>query len=232
MTEPLTPEQAAWVERALPKVRQLAHRLARRMSAVTADDLESAGHEGLVRAALRYDPSTGVPFDAFAHYRVRGAMIDTARQASPGLRRHQRALKSLQTTQALLEEAEKRNPSAGAADRRSLRERVAAAAELVAHTTTAVVLGRVPPADPDTLETKEAGAEASLMQAELRATLVQILGECEPADRKLIDALYNRGLTMHEHAKAIGMSVSSVSRHHARLLGLLSQRIRERMAAA
>lgn len=43
------------------------------------DDLIGAAEEGLVEAALRFDPSRGVPFEAFARIRIRGAIVDAVR---------------------------------------------------------------------------------------------------------------------------------------------------------
>jgi RNA polymerase sigma factor for flagellar operon FliA len=46
---------------------------------VHRDDLVSAGHLALVRAARSYNPSTGVPFGRWAALRIRGALIDELR---------------------------------------------------------------------------------------------------------------------------------------------------------
>ena len=58
--------------------RQLARELG--VAARLIEDLESAGREGLMSAAQRFDPERGVPFRRFANYRVRGAMIDHLRR--------------------------------------------------------------------------------------------------------------------------------------------------------
>ena len=44
------------------------------------DDLVSAGMVGLIDAVDRFDPSRGVPFEAFARVRIRGAIIDELRR--------------------------------------------------------------------------------------------------------------------------------------------------------
>lgn len=44
------------------------------------DDLISAGVVGLIDAVDRFDPSRGVPFEAFARVRVRGAILDELRR--------------------------------------------------------------------------------------------------------------------------------------------------------
>ena len=48
---------------------------------VPLDDLVAYGAQGLLQAAERFDSSKRVPFEAFARYRIRGAVID-------GIRRH------------------------------------------------------------------------------------------------------------------------------------------------
>lgn len=57
----------------------------------TIDDLLSAGSDGLMDAAARYDPATGVPFGSFAMHRIRGAILDHVRD-SDSLSRDMRRL--------------------------------------------------------------------------------------------------------------------------------------------
>ncbi len=79
----------------LPIVGTVAASLRRdlRLPSGVGDELESAGREGLVRAAQRFDPSRGVPFGAFAYHRVRWAMLDSLRHESELPRRiHQRLM--------------------------------------------------------------------------------------------------------------------------------------------
>ena len=61
-------------------VKSMATRLRRRLPAqVEVSELVSVGVLGLIDAASRYRPSTGVPFDAFARRRIHGAMLDCLR---------------------------------------------------------------------------------------------------------------------------------------------------------
>lgn len=62
---------------------------------VDRQELWNAGALGLVEAANRYDPSTGIPFAHFARMRIRGAIIDSTRSrdwASRSVRRRAREL--------------------------------------------------------------------------------------------------------------------------------------------
>jgi DNA-directed RNA polymerase specialized sigma subunit len=87
-TEPrLTRDQQALVERAAHRVPQIARQVRHLLGGISFEECESAGYEALVRSALRYDPSLGVPFTGYAYPRVRGAMLDAARRASPDRRR-------------------------------------------------------------------------------------------------------------------------------------------------
>jgi RNA polymerase sigma factor for flagellar operon FliA len=230
VNDKLTPAQSQWVESALPRVHRLARSLEPRMPHATYDDLVGAGSEGLIQAALRYDPTGGVPFVTFAHYRIRGAMIDAARRAAPAVRRRTRAMRALQATQSLLERAEAQQPPPAAPDTRSLRERVEAAAKLVAEATTAVVLSRCAPEDPDTVPLPAEGVEENLLERELRAVVREEIDALPEEDRGLLRAIYTEGVSMHVYAQRVDKSPSSVSRRHARLVALLRERIEARFS--
>src|SRR3954465_8177816 len=63
-----------------PYIEKVARRLARRLPAhVEIDDLISSGVIGLIEAAERYDPERVDRFEAFAEFRIRGAMLDDLR---------------------------------------------------------------------------------------------------------------------------------------------------------
>ncbi|MDQ7842414.1 MAG: FliA/WhiG family RNA polymerase sigma factor [Armatimonadota bacterium] len=64
----------------LPLVRAQAGQMAGRLPpSVRAEDLEGYGIVGLLEAIDRYDPDRGIPFEAFARLRIRGAMYDYLR---------------------------------------------------------------------------------------------------------------------------------------------------------
>ena len=63
-----------------PYIEKVARRLARRLPAhVEIDDLISSGVIGLMEAAERFDPDRVDRFEAFAEFRIRGAMLDDLR---------------------------------------------------------------------------------------------------------------------------------------------------------
>ena len=229
----LSQEQQQWVLRVAPRVRQIARAIRSQIGILSIEEFESAGNEALVKAALRYDPSTGVPFQGYAYLRIRGAMIDAVRAENPTIRRQRRALRAMAVTQSLYEE-ETRKASIGApSDPRSLKERVEAAAELIRKTTTAVQLSKLSPADPEaTGDTNSEAADEKLIAVETKKHLLGALSRCDPDEQALIDALYHRELNMHMYAAEIGVAVSTVSRRHARLLRKLGGMLRAHTGSA
>ncbi len=230
-SEQLTEAQQRRAAALVPRVEGLARVLARQVSSVSVDELRSAGHEGLVQAALRYDPDSGVPFGAFAHYRIRGAMVDLVRRVTPSIRRRNRAVRTLEATQALLEQAQKGLPTQGGLDPRTLRERVEAAADIVAQTTAAVTLAKAAPSDPDEVIAEGESAEDVAMQTQRTDALRAAMHDFNREDHALLDALYVRGLSMGEYAAELQRHKSTISRHHARLLSLLGRRMRRAKTA-
>jgi RNA polymerase sigma factor for flagellar operon FliA len=76
---PLSAEDQAVTEN-LPLVRYIAARIASTIPAsVELEDLIQTGTLGLIDAVRRYDPSKGIPFPAYARYRIRGAILDALR---------------------------------------------------------------------------------------------------------------------------------------------------------
>jgi RNA polymerase sigma factor for flagellar operon FliA len=82
LSSSLQPVEDAAVTENLPLVRYIAARIASTIPAsVELDDLIQTGTLGLIDAVRRYDPSKGIPFPAYARYRIRGAILDALRAA-------------------------------------------------------------------------------------------------------------------------------------------------------
>jgi RNA polymerase sigma factor for flagellar operon FliA len=73
--------RGALIERYVPLARALARRMRVASSAAAdADDMFSAALIGLIDAVDRFEPGRGVPFEAYASLRIRGAIIDELRR--------------------------------------------------------------------------------------------------------------------------------------------------------
>ncbi len=68
-------KQTALVEREVNKIMALLPR-----HAVDREDLIGYGHLGFLEAQKRFDPTRGIPLEAFAVFRVRGAIYDGLKQ--------------------------------------------------------------------------------------------------------------------------------------------------------
>lgn len=72
------------VERYVPIVNKLAEILARRLwPRVSADELASAGYDGLIAAVSAFDPDRGVKFETYCRQRIVGAIRDWQREIDP-----------------------------------------------------------------------------------------------------------------------------------------------------
>ncbi len=72
------------IERYVPLVNKLAEILARRLwPRVTADELASAGYDGLIGAVEGFDPQRGVKFETYCRQRIVGAIRDWQREIDP-----------------------------------------------------------------------------------------------------------------------------------------------------
>jgi len=203
----------------LSLVKALAQRLAQRLPAqVELTDLVSVGVLGLMDAATRYKPSTGVPFDAFARRRVHGAMLDALRDLDWAPRSLRKMRRDLDAAISTLRHELKREPhdlEVAAAMSLSeveydrlldemkslelggLRQLDAGDAEGLSHLEIAI--------DPDE------SPEAHLRRTELREHLARALAELPDRERRILALYYDEELTMAEIGAIIGVCESRVS---------------------
>ena len=74
----------ALVERYIPLVNKMAEIIARRLwPRVGADELASAGYDGLIAAVGSFDPDRGVKFETYCRQRIMGAIRDWQREIDP-----------------------------------------------------------------------------------------------------------------------------------------------------
>jgi RNA polymerase sigma factor for flagellar operon FliA len=79
--------------------------------AFTADDLRSAAWLGLIEAVRRYDSRRGIPFEAFAHHRITGAVLDEIRSHDKLTRPSRRRARALDTVREKLTRRLNREPT-------------------------------------------------------------------------------------------------------------------------
>lgn len=189
------------------------------------DDYLSAAYSGLVEAASRYDGTTGVPFEKYAYFRVRGAIIDHIRQDSGQSKREYRALQVIQSVNLFSDEFWNNNRYPNAVEDEELAEVL----EFAAQGALIFRLNYLEQEDEITQRQEEIPcSEKYLMQQERADTLRKAISQLPESERTLIQAFYFEGLSLNEIAKKrLNITRSWASRLHARALTLLKEVLSE-----
>jgi RNA polymerase sigma factor for flagellar operon FliA len=211
--------RARYIEEALPLVGVVARRMAASLPPhFPLDDLIAAGRAGLVDAAARYEPARGVRFTTFAHYRIRGAILDFVRAAARddvGTRARFNAEAAVDAliTERLGAPPQDDSQAAAASALNELLGEMATAftlAELAAETAPA------PPApDPET----------AAADAQRGAHVTTALDRLPELERGMLQRVYYQGQSVSEAGEAMGMSRSWSGRVHARALSALREKL-------
>ncbi len=199
-----------------PLVRKLATRVRAELGlTIELDDLVSYGYRGLLEARERFDPTRGVLFTSFAHYRIRGAILDGVRQMARLPRRAHELRKAAEALDLAAEGAgEERARRAGAAPEVGVI--LDAIDDILGQYTAAFVIstlgqGERSPPSPDN------GAHASKQRGRVSEAL-----ECLPErERLVIEGFYFQDRSLEELGSSLGISKSWCSRLHTRGLGML-----------
>jgi RNA polymerase sigma factor for flagellar operon FliA len=200
-------------------VKTIASRLAQRLpSQVEVVDLISVGVLGLIDAAGRYQPATGVPFDAFARRRVRGAMLDALRDLDWAPRSLRRLRRTLDATIAKLRTELGREP-----EEEELATAMGMTAAGYAQTLDqlrTLEMGAIRRLDEPTANgatllelclDPDEGPDAQLERAELRALLAKAVAELPARERQILALYYQEELTMAEIGAVLGVGESRIS---------------------
>jgi RNA polymerase sigma factor for flagellar operon FliA len=229
--QPDSPEILERFNSTLDLVDVVARQVARAIgSAVEVGELVSFGQEGLLNAARRYDPKRGVPFRAYANYRVRGAVVDGVRSMARLPRRAHRRLAGLEAAMRVSEGAAEDAfaPQPPGADPRRAEQ---ALIEHLAGMATAMAIGLVAtPVRGDEGESvglaPDEGPEQALARAELLQVVRDAIEELPHEEAELIRRHYLEGERFDAVARELGLSKSWASRLHTRAIARLCKRLR------
>jgi RNA polymerase sigma factor for flagellar operon FliA len=190
----------------LDMVERMARRMSRCLGArLELEELLSAGREGLLDAARRFDQRRGLPFAAYASLRIRGAMLDSVRRMAGLPRRaYERAL---------------RGRSGGDQPEREIAllcEAKAASAKfgLALHADYAS-----PSCDP----------EAALERAQLLALIREGLGTLARDEAELVRRHYFEGERIDDIGRSLGITRPWAGRILARAVARLTRHIRRKL---
>jgi RNA polymerase sigma factor for flagellar operon FliA len=220
-----------------PLVNRIARRICARMPAsVEMDDLIQAGMIGLDEAITRFVEGRGASFDTYAARRIEGAMLDSLR-AVDDLSRDQRGhLRQIRAAVQRLEHRLQRAPrakevanelgwtlqafhdcmvAAGAGGARFGDERLEAEDESAD--------------DDEALCGIDAHADPlhALQQRQRHAALNAAFDALEERERRLMEMIYDLGVSRTDPGAALGVSPSRVSRMHEEIVVKLRRRLRD-----
>lgn len=218
------------VERYAPLVHKLAEIMARRLwPRVTADELASAGYEGLIAAVGSFDPDRGVKFETYCRQRIVGAIRDWQREIDP----LGRSGRNFERTMNMAE------------DRIAARSGRGATSDEVAHEMglpvtkysrmkRTVMASHCVPLESPTETTRDESSRRSFIPADPSPGPVQhaeremvrefVTRGMKEQDRLIITLYYYERLTMAEIGSVIGVSESRVCQRHAEIIDALRTR--------
>jgi RNA polymerase sigma factor for flagellar operon FliA len=212
-----------------PYIEKVARRLARRLPAhVEIDDLISSGVIGLMEAADRFDPSRVDRFEAFAEFRIRGAMLDDLRSRDTLSRDMRRLSNELRDATRRLEAQLGRTP-----DQEEIAKRLGVGVEeLYARQqklSGSSVVG-IDDAGPDLLErTGDQSAADPFEQAsrrELTERMVSGIGHLPEKMQQVLSLYYCDNLNLKEIGAVLGVTESRVCQIH----GEATRRLRDSLS--
>jgi len=219
-------EDTAFVEEWRGFVTAIAQRLRGQLDLpVELEELVALGFEGLLGARRRFDPDRGVKFTTFAHYRVRGAMIDGVRKMtylSPKVEARRRAAEAADAT--LEDRAE---VAAGARAAGAPSGGATGALQALEGALSQVVTGFVLSSamSPELAEGVDPAAspEERLVDESEAAELRRAVATLPDRERALVAGFYFDGRRFDEIAAELGISKSWASRLHHKAMGRLRE---------
>jgi RNA polymerase sigma factor for flagellar operon FliA len=197
-------------------------------AAIEFDDMLSAGREGLLDAARRFDESRGVPFRAYANLRIKGAVIDALRRHTSLSRDMQRLLGASEAI-CLISEGklsstfDDSQPSAvsGAGEQQYASQLASmATASALALSARSNVDSWAVPSDPSE------SPEDQVSRAEVFDLIRQGIDELDFVEAAVVRAYYFEGRSFGELATDLNMSRSWACRLHSQAMERLTKRVR------
>lgn len=210
-------------------VDRLAEVMARRLwPRVTADELASAGYDGLIAAVSSYDPERGVKFETYCRQRIVGAIRDWQREIDPLGRSGRNFERAMNGVEERFQAEKGRTPTTHeAAARLGLSQ-----AKYTRMKRTVMASHCLPLEAPD--DRREDSRRVSFVPADpgpspidyterelIREYLTRGLKE---QDRLIITLYYYERLTMAEIGQVLGVSESRVCQRHAEIVDQLRER--------
>jgi len=239
MTPPATKRQRAYernkdeppvgpddIAELMKRYSRLVHIWARRYagtstSVVGWEDLVSVGMMGLVQAHRRFDPTAGRPFEVYAEFRIKGAIIDELRRVDPFSQPHRRKVKQLNNAiQELTKELGREPEESELANFLKLSQ--TQIRELKEQSQS---LKFQPVEEIDRHSLSYDIAVSGWQRADIEIALSRAIAELDKRKQTILSLYYMEGLTMAEIAEVVGLTEARISQLHTAAIKTLRESV-------
>jgi RNA polymerase sigma factor FliA len=219
-----TSERDQLILKELPQVYYIARRIFERLPQhLVFEDLVHAGVVGLIEAVRSYDVSKSVPFNAFAKFRIRGAILDSLRELDWGSRPLRRKGRRMEEAIATLSAKLGRQPEEDEIAVEmgvSIEKLHEIALRLDGLTLVSQQVNSLfdSSGTQDLIETAPSRDENPYdlcLRTEIKERLAEAIGTLSEKEQLVVSLYYREELTMKEIAKVVQLGESRVSQIHA-----------------
>ncbi len=192
------------------------------------EDLVSVGMMGLLQAQKRFDSSVGKPFEVYAEFRIKGAILDELRRVDPYSQPQRRKVRKLNAALRDLSNELGREP-----DEAELAEFLGMSVAQVQELQTqaqALKFEAVEELDRHSLSNDIAVSGWS--RADLEIGLARAISALDKRTQTILSLYYTEGLAMSEVAELLGVTEARISQLHSAAIRTLREAVatpRERL---
>jgi RNA polymerase sigma factor for flagellar operon FliA len=195
-------------------------------------DLIQAGNMGLVNAVRSYSAETGVPFELYARFRIRGEMLDTLRKLDAASRTLRAWQKKIRRTALHLSSDLKREPTEEEISRQMgwelarLRQKNLDIRLACAVTRSAQGTDRIEEASQEQPGPCETRPDTLQSYEERRKIVTYAISQLPERPRQIIVMYYQQEYTMREIGEMLKLDESRISQIHKRALRRIAENLR------
>jgi len=210
----------------LRRYTHLVHIWARRYAGMSSgvvswDDLVSVGMMGLVQAHRRFDASGGRPFEVYAEFRIKGAILDELRRVDPYSQPQRRKVRKLALAIQGLTNELGREPDENELARH-LNLTLAQVREVLQM---AQQLKFDPVEELDRHALSHDIAVSGWNRADLEIALQRAIAGLDKRNQVILSLYYFEGLSMAEIAETLNLTEARISQLHSAAIKLLREAV-------